>query len=107
MGGGTHIELSGVSASDRLALIDKLVEEQEPPKTVLPDEPGEADEGQRGDAAEGELNDAVVGSRVFAVAGGAGQQEMRHQGNNDREQHEHGPGETRRPHVRLVDAHPP
>lgn len=76
VGGGTHIELSRVSISDRLALINELIEEQEPPKTVLPNEPGEADERQRGDAAERELNDAVVGPGVLAVAGGAGQQEM-------------------------------
>jgi hypothetical protein len=107
MEGGTHIELFRVSASDRLALIDELVEEQEPPKTVLPNETGEAEEGERGEAAERELNDAVVGPGVFAVAGGAGQQEMGDQGHNDREQHEHEPGETRRPRVRLVHAHPP
>lgn len=103
----THIELSRVSIPNRFALVDELVEEQEPPEPVLPHEPRETQERQHCDAAERQLHDTVEGPRVVAVAGGARQQEMRGRGHDDPEENEHGPGETRRPHVRLVDAHPP
>lgn len=106
MGSETHVELSRISLSNCLALINQLIKEQEPPEPVLPDEPGQAHEGEGGDAAQRQLQDAVEGPRVLAVASGAGQQEMGNRGHDDREEDEHGPRQTRCPHIRLVHAHP-
>lgn len=106
MGYETHVELSRVSLSNRLALINQLIKEQEPPEPVFPHKPGQAHEGEGGDAAQRQLHDSVEGPRVLAVAGGAGQQEMGNRGHDDREEDEHGPRQTCCPNIRLVHAHP-
>lgn len=102
----TYIELVSVTCPNRLTLIPKLVEEQEPPQPILPYEPRQAHERKRSDAAERQLDDSVVRSLMFGVARGAREQEMRSDGDGDGEDEEHGPREARGPYVGLVDAHP-
>lgn len=102
----THIELFRISLPYGLAVIPKLIKEQEPPQAVRPDEIGEADKRQRRDGAEGELDDGVVGAGVLGVAGGAGDQEVGCGGDDEGEEDEHRPREARRPGAGLVDAHP-
>lgn len=72
-----YVQLPRVTLSDGLALIPELIEEEEPPKAISPDEGRERNEGYGGDAGEGELRHGVVGAAVAAVAVGAGENEMR------------------------------
>lgn len=102
----THIQLIGVVLPHHLALVPKLIEEEEPPKAIVADEAGETEKGKHSDAAERHLNDGIVRAPVLGVTGGTGEQEMRHDRDGDGEEDEDGPREKPRGEGGLVDAHP-
>ena len=103
----TYIELAHVVHPNGLALIAELIKEEEPPESIFPDEPCEAQKRHRSHGAEGELYDGVIWAGVAGVAGGAGEEEVRRGGDGHREEEEHQPWKGGGKEAGLVDAHPP
>ena len=102
----TYIELIGVSSPHSLALVPKLIEEEEPSETILADESRETEERKGSKAAERKLNHGIIRPRVMAVAVSASDHEVRRGRDHEREDDEHGPRQNRRPRARLIHAHP-
>ena len=85
------MELFCVIHPHSLALIAKLIKEQESPKPIFPYKPRQTHKRQRRDAAQGQLHNGVVWPAMPTVAAGASQQKMRRRRNNNGEEKEHGP----------------
>jgi len=92
--------------SNRIAIINELIQEQKSPKPILLDKVRKAKKGNSSNRGERKLHGGVIRTRVPGIAGCAGEIKMRKCRNDDCKKEENNPREKTRQTIRLINAHP-